>query len=156
MKFSGFLALGFFTGLLTGSLSAEDPEPPTPSRQFSVQLIHAQNVRIEDDPSIETDLRKQLVTLFGYDRYRKIGHTVSSAQDDQPSRLSASEMFDMRMMMLEKKHDTYQFELIQQGNSVFKGKVTPKPKVPIIIRGPFYDKGNLILVIKEYHKPKPE
>jgi hypothetical protein len=154
MKPVGILVCGaLLSGLLPGSLQAENPESLTP-RQFMVQLIHAQNVRIEDDPSIEPELRKKLVTLFGYDRYRKIGQAVSSVHDDQPSRLSASEMFDMRMVMLKKKRNTYQFELIQQGNSVFKGKVTPKPKVPIIIRGPFYDKGNLILVIHETQAAK--
>lgn len=152
MKLPGLLAAcALLTGLLTHPLPAEDPGS-TPPRQFMVQLIHAQNVRIEDDPTIEADLRKKLVTLFGYDRYRKIGYAVSSVRDDQPSRLSASEMFDMRMIRVGKERECYQLELIQQGTSVFKGKVTPKPKVPIIIRGPFYDKGNLILVIHEHEK----
>ncbi|MEO0453435.1 MAG: hypothetical protein AAFY98_04785 [Verrucomicrobiota bacterium] len=130
-------------------------EIPEDADNFHLHLIHAQNVRIEDDQSIDSKLRKKLVTLFGYDKYRSLGEASSPIQGDESIRLKASDLFHLRLTSLPKPAHTYQFELVQGEKMVFRGKVQPKPEVPIIIRGPFYDEGNLILVIKQLTPTSP-
>jgi len=144
------IALQAWTGLAIALLVTPFPasaEEAQVASQFRIHLIHAQNVRIEDDDSIPADLRKKLVTLFGYERYQTLGKAVSQVSAGQPARFSPSDMFHMRMTQLTPDKSTFQFELMQHKKMVFRGKFTPKPKIPILIRGPFYDEGNLILVI---------
>ncbi|MGF1677831.1 MAG: hypothetical protein ACFCUX_01410 [Candidatus Methylacidiphilales bacterium] len=114
-------------------------------------LIHAQNADIEESLPIEPELRKSLQRLFGYQKFRVLGEARSQVSEGESIRFQPNTLFYLKFQRLSTEPLVYAFDLMEEEISLLKGNYTPKPKIPLIIRGPFYAKGNLVLVIECQH-----
>jgi hypothetical protein len=117
-------------------------------KQVRFSLIHAQNKGIEETMPIPAKLRKSLDLLFGYSKYRVLGEARSDLSSGKEVPFQPNSLFYIKLSRVTDQPNCYSFELMQEDASLVKGKYSPKKEVPLIIRGPFYDKGNLILVIQ--------
>jgi len=133
------------TLLLLTSVYAQDVEK---FREVKFSLIHAQSERIEETMPVAPKLRKSLETLFGYDKYRIMGEARSELPEGKPVVFQPHPLFFIKLSRTPDKPNCYDFELMRKDESLVKGKYIPKKEVPLIIRGPFYDQGNLVLVIE--------
>ncbi|MEM1157565.1 MAG: hypothetical protein AAF649_07230 [Verrucomicrobiota bacterium] len=141
------------TGLLTCLIAlllftSAHAEEGKKLREVKFSLIHAQSERIEETMPVAPKLRKSLETLFGYDKYRILGEARSELPQGKPVTFQPHPLFFIKLSRTPEKLNCYDFELIQNDESLVKGKYVPKKEVPLIIRGPFYDQGNLVLVIE--------
>jgi len=109
-------------------------------KEVKCSLIHAQSEGIEETVPVEL--------LFGYTKYRILGETRSDLPEGRPVSFEPHPMFFVKLSRTPDQPNCYDFELIQKDKSLVKGKYIPKKEVPLIIRGPFYDQGNLVLVIE--------
>ena len=117
-------------------------------------LIHAQSERIEETMPVSPKLRKSLETLFGYQKYRVMGEARSELPGVEPVTFQPHPAFYIKLSRTPDRQNCYQFELLQNEESLVTGKYSPKKEVPLIIRGPFYDQGNLVLVIQSEFEGK--
>ncbi|MEM6822868.1 MAG: hypothetical protein AAF558_13120 [Verrucomicrobiota bacterium] len=140
MKFWLYLILFSFTS--SSLLLAEEIQ------HVRFSLIHAQDDGIEERLPVQDELKRSLEKLFGYKKYRIIGQARSSLRPQAPVMFSPHDMFSMRFSKVTSQPAMFEFELLQENKPLLKGQYHPKPQVPLIIRGPFYDRGNLILVIR--------
>jgi len=146
---------GLFTCLITLLvLTTARAQESAKLTEVKFSLIHAQSERIEETMPVAPKLRKSLETLFGYEKYRIMGEARSELPEGKPVTFQPHPKFFIKLSRTPKKPNCYDFELIQNDESLVKGKYIPKKKVPLIIRGPFYDQGNLVLVIESEFKAK--
>ncbi len=141
------------TGLLTCLiplllLSTATAEDTTRFKAVKFSLIHAQSERIEETMPVSPKLRKSLELLFGYSKYRIMGEARSDLPEGKPVCFQPHPLFFITLSRSPDEPNCYDFELMQKDESLIKGKYIPKKEVPLIIRGPFYDQGNLVLVIE--------
>lgn len=130
---------------LTGVIRATAPEE---FKAVKFSLIHAQSERIEETMPVCPKLRKSLETLFGYSKYRVMGEARSDLPKGKPVTFQPHPLFFITLSRAADQPNCYDFELMKKEESLLKGKYIPKKEVPLIIRGPFYDQGNLVLVIQ--------
>lgn len=121
-------------------------------KEARFSLIHAQNEGIEESIPISRELRGSLEKLFGYKKYRVLGEVRSSLEENKVLVFEANPVFSLKVTRISTSPCLYEFDLMQEKKSLVKGQYHPKPKVPLIIRGPFYDKGNLVLVVRSKFK----
>ncbi|MDD5261508.1 MAG: hypothetical protein PHD76_06620 [Methylacidiphilales bacterium] len=115
-----------------------------------VYLFQGQNEGIPDELGHDPQLRGNLVKLFGYTHYRKLGEARGSLTSTQEIDLKPSTLFSIRLAPCTKKADRLSFALLRDDKLVLRGRYIPKPGVPLIIRGPHYQSGNLILILNTY------
>lgn len=124
--------------------------------EFHITLYHGQNEGMVDELKTDKKLKKSLVRLFGYTKYRKMGAAKSSITQTQPKTLtlSPSKPFQVKISPVQNKTKQYRFEFFHEKEALFNGKFIPKPHIPMIIKGPHYDKGVLIIVINTQNPQK--
>gem|GEM_PF-4107775 len=120
--------------------------------RLRVSLVHGQNEGIEDNLQECTQFRQSLVKLFGYQRYERLGTASAQVGPESAVIVEPSRTFRMRLEGDPKAENLYHFQLFQGEEPMFRGKFVPKDQVPLIIRGPQYHRGILILVV---HKDTP-
>lgn len=121
-------------------------------KEARFSLIHAQNKGIEESIPISQELRSSLEKLFGYKKYRVLGEVRSSLAEKKDLVFEANPAFSLKVVRVSSSPCLYEFDLMQEKKSLVKGQYHPKPDVPLIIRGPFYDQGNLVLVVRSKFK----
>ncbi len=119
----------------------------SPSKEIVITLYLGQNTEIQDDPTIRPRLRENLVKLFGYSRYQRIGIDMVYPHSNSPVTARPNKLFSMTVYAVNPASPRYEFELKLEDQSVLKGSFIPKPGIPIIIKGPLYGEGQLILVV---------
>lgn len=115
-------------------------------------LIHAQNEGIEESIPLGPELRASLQKLFGYEKYRVLGEVRSSLKENEVLVFEPNTAFSLKISRVSDAPCLYEFDVLQEKQSLMKGQYHPKPDVPLIIRGPFYDQGNLVLVVRSKFK----
>lgn len=133
-----FLAFG-----LVAAVVAADPA----TTQFRVSLIHGQNDEITDNLQECAKFRQSLVRLFGYARYERLGTATGNVTIGTPAYLQPTWAFGMKVQADPSTANLYHYELFQEKQPMFKGRFVPKDDIPLIIRGPEYNRGILILVV---------
>lgn len=119
---------------------------PLFAQRIEVQLYHAQNSDVRDDLKPGHALRKSLDKLIGYRYYEMLGSAACNLDEKAQQRIQPHPMFAMQLNR-EKASDHVKLELFQEGKSILKGEFLPKPQVPLIITGPLYANGRLVLVL---------
>jgi hypothetical protein len=147
-----YLILIFFLGcgvlLLAGAggaLAANAVSAPV--KEVVITLYQGQNSEIMDDLGGLPKLRENLVKLFGYSRYQRIGTDMAYPHSYSPVTAWPNKLFSLTVYAVNPASPRYEFELKLEDQSVLKGSFIPKPGVPIIIKGPLYGEGQLILVV---------
>ena len=115
-----------------------------------VYLFQGQNEGIPDELSHDPALRGNLIKLFGYSHYQKLGEARASVTSTGEIDLKPSGLFSIRLNPDSSEANRLTFELLRNDKPILKGRYVPKPGVPLIIRGPHYEKGNLILILNTY------
>lgn len=147
------MRLSLITCLLLGILlpvtgsEASATDVASPSKEIVITLYLGQNTEIQDDPTIRPRLRENLVKLFGYSRYQRIGIDMVYPHSNSPVTARPNKLFSMTVYAVNPASPRYEFELKLEDQSVLKGSFIPKPGIPIIIKGPLYGEGQLILVV---------
>lgn len=137
------LLLAALLGLALPELHAYDG----PGKELVVTLYRGQNEGIND--SLEDPrLRKNFVKLFGYTQYERIGTDMVYPHSYSPVTAWPNKLFALSINAVQSGTNHYEFNLEQDGKSILKGNFIPKPGLPLIIKGPLYDNGILILVVK--------
>jgi hypothetical protein len=139
-----FLALGFF--FPAGSSTALAMDGP-PSKEIVITLFQGQNAEIQDDLAGRPKLKENLIKLFGYSRYQQIGTDMVYPHSYSPVTAWPNKLFSLTVYAVNPASPRYEFELKLEDKSVLKGSFIPKPGIPIIIKGPLYGQGQLILVV---------
>jgi hypothetical protein len=121
-------------------------------KEARFSLIHAQNEGIEESIPLDSELRESLEKLFGYEKYRVVGEVRSSLKENKVLVFEADPAFSLKITRISTAPCLYEFDLLQEKQSLLKGQYHPKAEVPLIIRGPFYDQGNLVLVVRSKFK----
>ena len=134
------LAMAFFTSACT--------KVGTPA--VVVYLFQGQNEGIPDELGHDPALRDNLVKLFGYTHYQKLGEARASVTSTAEIDLKPSELFSIRITPDSREANRLNLELLLNDKPILRGRYFPKPDVPLIIRGPHYEKGNLILILNTY------
>ncbi|NJK92321.1 MAG: hypothetical protein HC904_11075 [Blastochloris sp.] len=129
-----------------GVLSAYDGKGGMP-KEIIVTLYQAQNVDITDDLADQPKLKENLIKLFGYQRYQRVGTSMVYPHSQAPVTAWPNKLFSLTVQTVNPASPRYDFELKQEGVSVLKGSFIPKPGIPIIIKGPLYGSGQLILIV---------
>jgi len=145
MKTQAVVSVGLL--FLTGLGSAQTRE----FKEAKFSLIHAQCEGIEETLPLPMELRQSLDTLFGYTKYRIIGEVRSPLHENKTVHFEPNSAFSLKVVRIGGTRAAdclYEFTVLQEKKSLVKGMYIPKAEVPLIIRGPFYDKGNLILVVR--------
>jgi hypothetical protein len=112
-----------------------------------ISLIHGQNQNIHDNLEECAKFRQSLTKLFGYQLYERLGTATAQVSVASPAYLQPSWAFGMKVEADATVPNLYHYELFQEKQPMFKGKFIPKDQVPLIIRGPQYNTGILILVV---------
>jgi len=117
-----------------------------------VDLYQGQNDGFADELSHNPAFRQNLTRLFGYSNYRQLGQARTSVTSGQPINLKPSDLFSIRIKPDSAEANVFDFELLQSDRPVLSARYTPKPGIPLIIKGPLYQNGVLILVLNTYNK----
>jgi hypothetical protein len=120
---------------------------PIPVKEIVITLYQGQNSEITDDLANLPKLRENLVKLFGYSRYQRIGTDMAYPHSYSPVTAWPNKLFSLTVYAVNPASPRYEFELKLENQSVLKGSFIPKPGIPIIIKGPLYGDGQLILVV---------
>lgn len=142
------LLLALAPALLAASSSAAAEE----GIWLRVSLVHGQNEGIEDNLQECTRFRQSLVKLFGYQRFERLGTASAQVGPQTAVIFEPTRSFRMRLEGDPQAENLYHFQLFQGDEPMFRGKFVPKDQVPLIIRGPEYHRGILIIVV---HKDGP-
>jgi len=121
-------------------------------KEARFSLIHAQNEGIEESMPVCPELRASLEKLFGYKKYRILGEVRSSLRENKVLVFEPNPVFSLKISRVSNSPCLYEFDVLQEKRSLMKGQYHPKADVPLIIRGPFYDEGNLVLVVRSKFK----
>lgn len=122
---------------------------PPPATQLRVSLIHGQNSDITDNLQECTRFRESLVKLFGYKSYELLGTSTAQIAPDTAVLISPTRIFKLRMEPDPVSPRLFHFHLFKEEEPLFRGKFVPKDNVPLIIRGPEYHRGILIIVVNK-------
>jgi len=145
IKWSSWLASSLLAWLGLSFAHAQDV--PLAPREIVVTLYFAQNGAARDELGDNLKLRDNLVKLFGYQTYQKIGTAMVYPHSFSPVTAWPNKLFSLTVQAVNPASPRYDFELSQEEKPVLKGSFIPKPNTPIIIKGPLYDQGLLILVV---------
>lgn len=118
------------------------------AQQINVDLYHAQNEGVRDDVKTEHPLRKGFDRLIGYRFYEKLGSATSKLESSYDQWLLPSKMFFLRFHRAAPEDKEVTLELFKKKKSIFQGKFIPKKERPLIITGPQYGNGLLVLVLR--------
>lgn len=122
--------------------------------QLRVSLVHGQNDGITDNLQECSQFRDSLIKLFGYQRYERLGTATARVTSESAVIVEPSRTFRMRLEGDPVSTSVFHFQLFQGDEPMFRGKFVPKDQIPLIIRGPQYHRGILILVVnKELPSP---
>lgn len=139
-----------FTALVLAGTPAAFAQQQTAAIQ--VTLFHGQNDVITDDLNKSPKLKKKLIRLFGYSRYHEIGSAMGSLEKKDPQYLKPSKQFFLCISRCQSEKHLYGYEIYHENKAMFKGEFLPKAGIPLIIKGPNYDHGVLILVLENEMK----
>ncbi len=114
---------------------------------FQITLLHAQNHDIEDTLGQDEAIRKSLTRLFGYQRYHVLGTAASPMPEAGTVTLQPARSFEFILRHDPERKQRFRYELSQEQEKILEGCYVPKRGTPLIIRGPQYGRGNLILVV---------
>jgi len=112
-----------------------------------VRLFHAQNEDVPDDLKDDEPIKKSLIEILGYLRYHQLGTSYARLDTTDAQWLLPSSAFFLQFRVSNPSTQAYHFELYQDKQPILGGEFTPKPKVPLIITGPMYDRGKLVMVM---------
>lgn len=112
-----------------------------------VRLYHAQNEGVEDDLKDDEPIKKSLIEILGYLRYHQLGTSYARLDTTEAQWLLPSSAFFLQFRVSDPKTSAYRFELYQDKQPILGGEFIPKPKIPLIITGPMYDRGKLVMVM---------
>lgn len=115
---------------------------------MKLSLFHAQNSEIRDDLEEGSPLKKSLRRLVGYERYERIGEATADLSRPGRKELSPSPMFCLVLTPKPEDPRIYHYALLQKDQLILEGSLTPKNKVPLIITGPEYGRGRLVLIVE--------
>jgi hypothetical protein len=96
----------------------------------------------ESDP-----LKKSLVKLIGYPHYEKLGCADTLIDVTYSQWLLPCKVFYLEFKPVPEKPGTFQFELFKDKTSLLSGEFRPRKRAPLIITGPHYGEGRLVLII---------
>lgn len=116
-------------------------------RLILVRLLHGQNSGIRDDLAGEESLKRSLTTLVGYQMYEEIGTAYANLDISEPQFVVPCRAIYVKFQAKEPNSTAFRFELFHADRSLLQGEFVPRPSIPLIITGPFYDQGRLVLVL---------
>jgi hypothetical protein len=119
---------------------------------LKVELFLAQNTGVRNDVDDSHPLRKRFDKLFGYKAYELVGSNSCSMADQGTFELLPSKNFSIRVQRPSTTKPDLLFELFQNGKPMFQGTFVPKKYCPLIIKGPYYDRGELVMAITASRK----
>lgn len=128
---------------------ASSPAVAAEGVQLRVSLVHGQNDGITDNLQECSQFRQSLIKLFGYQRYERLGTATARVTSQSAVIVEPTRAFRMRLEGDPVSANVFHFQLFQGGEAMFRGKFVPKDQVPLIIRGPQYHRGILILVVNK-------
>lgn len=140
-----FLCLTVFVSCLVVARASDGIVHP---KEIIVTLYFAQNGEGVDDLVANPRLRDNLVKLFGYKNYQRVGVSMVYPHSFSPVTAWPNKLYALTVQAVNPSSPRYEFELKQEEISILKGSFIPKPSIPIIIKGPLYDQGQLILVVE--------
>lgn len=147
MRLSLIMLLLLSVGMPLAGSKTLAMDGPKAAKEIVITLYQGQNTGIQDDLSIRPKLRENLIKLFGYSRYKQIGTDMVYPHSYSPVTAWPNKLFSMTVYAVNPASLRYEFELKLEEKSVLKGSFIPKTGIPIIIKGPLYDQGQLILVV---------
>ena len=112
-----------------------------------VRLYHAQNEGVKDDLRDDEPIKKSLIEILGYLRYHQLGSSYARLDTSEAQWLLPSSAFFLQFTVSDPATSAYRFELYQDKQPILGGEFIPKPKIPLIITGPMYDRGKLVMVM---------
>ncbi len=133
--------------LVLASLAPEAPAQESGDRLILVRLLHGQNEGIRDDLTREESLKRSLTTLVGYRMYEEIGSAYANLDIPGPQFVVPCQAIYVKFQTGDTKTTAFRFELFHSDKSLLQGEFIPRPGIPLIITGPFYDRGRLVLVL---------
>ncbi|MFZ5806031.1 MAG: hypothetical protein ACOY3I_02315 [Verrucomicrobiota bacterium] len=113
-----------------------------------VVLYHGLNDGVKNDVLANHPLRKSLNLLIGYRNYQKIGEAVCEPHASYDQWLLPSKVFFLRVNKIHPKK--VRLELFQEKKSIIQSEFPLPRKKPLIITGPLYGNGRLVLVIEGF------
>jgi hypothetical protein len=116
-------------------------------KEVTITLYQGQNQDIQDDLQEKPQLRKKLNQLFGYTHYQRIGTSMVYPHSYSPVTAWPNKLLSLTVYAVNPNSDRHEFELRLEEKSILKGSFIPKTGVPIIIKGPLYGQGQLIIVV---------
>ncbi|MEM9445460.1 MAG: hypothetical protein AAGA18_08900 [Verrucomicrobiota bacterium] len=116
--------------------------------KLDATLYHGQDDLTVDHLEEKTKLKKKLTRLFGYEKYQKLGYSQADLKSAMPQKLKPSKKFYLNLMHSDKRKNAYKFEVVHEERRLFQGEFVPKTNLPLIIRGPQFGQGVLILVLQ--------
>lgn len=141
MRFDNIKWILFFAALcLTSGVSAVS------AQKIQVDLYHGQNSDVRNDVQEGRPLRRSFDKLFGYKMYEKLGSAECQIETGYDQWLLPSKAFFLRVGRVDDKRAS--LELFEGEKSIVSTQFDPKRSKPLIIRGPFYANGQLVLVVK--------
>lgn len=114
-----------------------------------VSLVHGQNEGITDNLQECSQFRQSLVKLFGYQRYQRLGTATARVNSQSAVIVEPIHAIRLRLEGDPVSANVFHFQLFQDEEPMFRGKFVPKDNIPLIIRGPEYHRGLLILVVNK-------
>lgn len=121
---------------------------PVRAEYLTLELYLAENSDIRNDVPASHPLRKSFDRLIGFDRYELLGSKGCPFPLKAKQELKPHRMFLLALNPGEgEKGLPLSAELFQQKRSIFKGAITPRDDAPLIITGPQYRNGKLVLVL---------
>ncbi|MDX2226502.1 MAG: hypothetical protein SFY92_05315 [Verrucomicrobiae bacterium] len=144
MKFPLFFpALLLAAMLMTEGLHAQD---------FVAKLVYARNQPPQEksDPGLDPALLKKIEKTFGYKYHRIAAQARSPITKYTADFPRLGQDFSLKIEELGHQDGKYRLRinLFHKNKSLLETTVDFRKDVPLLIRGPFYDQGELILVIE--------
>lgn len=142
MRLTPLFCLGFATvAFISAPMQAAEPA------SLRISLIHGQNNEITDNLAECQKFRENLVKLFGYQRYERLGTSTAMVSRGGEALFEPTRAFQMKVRSDNDDANLFHYELFQEKKHLLGGKFIPKERIPFIIRGPQFNQGILILVI---------
>jgi hypothetical protein len=117
------------------------------AQNFQVELYQATMKPIADDIQTTNPLRKSMNKFIGYPYYQKLGSATCSMENSNSEWLIPSKTLFLELKRPDPLKPGIYLELFQEKRSIFKGVFNPKRKHPLIITGPHYGEGRLVMVL---------
>lgn len=140
------------TGLVLALFASVTLASAGTDRVILVRLFHGQNEGIRDDLAENQALKNSLIALVGYRYYEEVGASYALLNVIEPQFVAPCRSIYVKFQPHETKAALFHFELFHGEKSLVKGEFVPRPSIPLIITGPFYDKGRLVLVMTRADK----